>query len=231
MLPRAATVGLGTKGMKLTRALAFALASLWVGNPLAWASPVLCSSVTSLRDWTASADACAEAEVRSSLIESMLLNTAGFAAAAILLPSGTVHIVFKDLCHDGVRTNAYAHVAALTSEYHIDHRRLHVVLDRVCNWRRDDGQEDSIAVDLASVDGAPTDLAGLPLDLSFLDVREIFVEQFGTIVQAANAYTQRDTSPVGEPVTSAVQVSGPASLILFGLGLLSMSLLRRKIAA
>src|SRR5215831_16250915 len=224
MLRRPAMVGLRTTGMKLTQALAVALTSLWVGNLPTWASPVLCSTVTSLGDWAASANGCTDAELRYALIESTLPKTTGFVAAAILLPSGTVHIVLKDMCPDGGRLDAYARVAALRSEYRIDHRRLHAVLDQVCNRREairedDDSPRNPVAVGLASVDGAPTNLAELPLDLSFFDVHETFVVQFGGNVRTANANTQLNTSSVPDPITSVVQVSGPASLILLGLGL------------
>src|SRR5262245_26610958 len=78
--------------MKLTHALVIWLASLSVGNPLAWASPVLCSSITTLGDWE-SIDGCRDTGARFTLIDSTLPKTTEFVAASILLPAGTIHLV------------------------------------------------------------------------------------------------------------------------------------------
>ena len=240
MLRDPATAGLRTKSMKLTQALAVALTSLWVGTASTEASPVLCSNVSSLGDWAASADGCTDAEVRYTLIESTLPSAMAFGAASILLPSGTVHIVDFDfygvLAPGTYVLDYYMELTALNTMFGSVRGDTSVagrssgtnaVVTNVF-----DSQGNPVAVGLASVNGAPTSLEGLPIGLRFLDVRETFVVQFGTAMfDAANAYTQLNTSPVAGAVRRVVQVTGPASLILLGLGLLSMSLLGRKIAA
>src|SRR5215813_10767421 len=93
MLTLRSVAGLRTRGMRLTPALVVSLVTLWVGNPAAWGSPVLCSGVNSLGDWASSTDGCVDAQVRYTLIDSTLPKTTAFVASSILLPSGTVHLV------------------------------------------------------------------------------------------------------------------------------------------
>jgi hypothetical protein len=184
--------------------------------------------------------------VRFSLIDSTLPKTTGFVAASILLPGVTLDIVAFNF---GGRLTP----GEYSVEYDIELATVDTMFGSVGGdtsvsggsigtttvmTNIFDSHGNPVAVGLTSVNGVPTRLEGLPFGLTFLNVRETFIVPFGaTLVDAASVYTQLHTTPaVAEPVTSAVQVAavqvaGPASLILFGVGLVGVSLLRRKIAA
>src|SRR5262249_37188413 len=157
--------------------LAVALTALWVGNPPTWASPVLCSSVTSMADWAASADGCTDAQVRYTLIKSTLPNTTGFVAASILLPSGTCDLVAFHFFPSGLMSGTYS------VEYDIElatvNTRFGFVSGDTSVTGRDiitttmmtnvfDGDGNPVAVGLTSVNGVPMNPEGLPVGLRFL---------------------------------------------------------------
>src|SRR5215469_14257204 len=78
--------GSGVRAVKWMFMLGAALVSSCLGDQVVWATPVACSSLTTIGDWAGLTQGCANPDVILTLINSTLPKTTGLAAASILRP-------------------------------------------------------------------------------------------------------------------------------------------------